>query len=657
MADSLDSEAFGISRRPSSLDDEQLEILQELHTPLEDLYPEEFERYLDLFYRYWPKKPYHYRRSYDSGFVQAKGKYRTSSKDHKPGDSFARGCYPGEIAKMLDIEQWQRAKGKPYCQEHYWIGMHAPKASTLSAIDFDAKPTQLGYYTDLSTKLVYPVPLLTLEHFQMIKRIYDNFPGVVWCISSATLGLHVWHRYTRPIPLDHIHATMQSALYQIGLGGTEVHPMHGRCFRRPFGQDYYTITEEGLLGNWIKQLDHFQSATEAPSFKAIYRGLRGLMVASWKKCIGPQPQRTFQGNRAKLIASNSSLAVYYTSDNKLDLGVLGKHLGVLDEWAEGGFSTDVVSGSSTQVPEQPTFSSKPSQLVKEPSADLCAINLSEVCRQGWFKTCQSWAINGLPCHDSIFLVVSQLARWLFFIELWDLEHDRRVKKINDILTAYVLRKHNGFVSRITSGLHTEVIDHIPRIVETAINNTDAAGRQHFANTRRKRREGKYGEVIYLEPVLLSQESNDDFSKRVQHRVNPTGKKRILSSNLPLRQQQQEYAQSWNYIPDDTPLPQTLIDHIGEFYNKRHQRLQKRTMAKLIRFINDLYTSGGEFRRSLPALKKMGFSNDRSRQHVKNLERIGVIIVGGYYPAGGLGTRYALTPKAQQILDEERTPRQ
>ena len=100
---------------------------------------------------------------------------------------------------------------------------------------------------------------MPVEHLQAIKRIYDEFPNRIWCVSSATLGLHIWEKLPMLQDLTTIQVTTKTRLHKIGLGSTEVHPMPGRAFRRPFGQDYYTITDGGLLENWIDQLNFFEN--------------------------------------------------------------------------------------------------------------------------------------------------------------------------------------------------------------------------------------------------------------------------------------------------------------------------------------------------------------------------------------------------------------
>ena len=67
-------------------------------------------------------------------------------------------------------------------------------------------------------------------------------------------------------------------LAAIGLGNTEIHPMFGRPFRRPFGQDYYTITNGGLLSDWIEQLTFFENGEGRRHLKRFMRSIRSLLL-------------------------------------------------------------------------------------------------------------------------------------------------------------------------------------------------------------------------------------------------------------------------------------------------------------------------------------------------------------------------------------------
>src|SRR5438309_2040941 len=80
-----------------------------------------------------------------------------------------------------------------------WLGLHMPKYTRTDLIDIDAKKYLLGYFRDdfLGHGRLMPVVHLPLEHFQLLKRVYDAFPDRIWCVSSETLGVHAWRLHRR----------------------------------------------------------------------------------------------------------------------------------------------------------------------------------------------------------------------------------------------------------------------------------------------------------------------------------------------------------------------------------------------------------------------------------------------------------------------------
>ena len=130
------------------------------------------------------------------------------------------------------------------------------------------------------------------------------------------------------------------------------------------------------------------------------------------------------------------------------------------------------------------------------------------------QNCQLWAKNGLPCEDSLFLVVSQLARWLYFVELFHLPEDQRLEKIENILVQFCLTKNNGFISRLLADMQEQVVEHVHRAVESGITNADMQFKTYCAIMRQKREKGQYRQVIYLEPVLLGQDEQSSLSPPV-----------------------------------------------------------------------------------------------------------------------------------------------
>jgi hypothetical protein len=620
-------------------DDEWLEILQEEATPLETLWPDEFQRYLTRFYTYFKKTPFHARIRYGGGFICQRGKKKT-------GELFFRPCYPDLIAKMLEYERWQKGnhhkltRGGPFPPD-YWIAMNAGKRSTLKAIDLDNKDNILGYYRQGPAQDARPRPLVTmsLDHFQAIKRLYDAFPSHVWCVSSLTLGLHVWETYPHPRTIDAIHAANKPRLQTIGLGATEIHPMFGRPFRRPFGQDYFTITDKGLLTGWIDQLNYFENVAETPTFAAIYQELRSLLKSNWATFLN-YPQDTLQ------ITNRGAHQKYIYWKTFIDIKKFEEDLKLCDLWAEQGFPSTLPTSVNGGVALGGSCSKVVGSKQENEKHANCDVSLSKVCNNEWVQNCEQWAINGLPCHDSILLVVSQLARWFFFIEFWEMQQDERVEKAISLLTHLCLTKNNGFISRLEVGQVETVKEHIVRIVKTAIKETDTQGKMFFSNVRRKRATNQYRRVIHLEQAVLG-------DQKCISCPSPVGFT-LCCSDLPASKtpgDKRKWAEDWVFEPDSTPLPEELHKRIRVYYEEKQLRLYAPTIQKLTWFLNYLWKMGGEARLGIQSLKKMGFSDYQARQHIQRLKDMGLITDGGYSQVAAISKNYKLSKRTMAMFNK------
>lgn len=639
-------------------DEDRQAALEAETTPLEELLPEDFERYCNLFFKYNKRTPYFVRTSYGGGFVCPKG-------TNKNGEACYRPCYPGLIAKMLDLDHWNSLKPDKKQYKHFWIAMNAGRCSSLKAIDFDNKVNLLGYYHSAIDDLVRPLATLTLEHVQAIKQIYDAFPNHVWCISSMTLGLHIWEKLSGPLPLEMIDARNRPTLRRIGLGSTEIHPMHGRAFRRPFGEDYFTITDDGLLTRWTDQLDFFEFKAETPRFAEVYRAIRNKSGDLWnyfRRWGSPYSHAVMAATNRK----KPHLAKYCKSKDWISIEPAIEEFKRMDHWADKGFPN--LMPVSEPVPVEVKELGRSKNTPPPPKAGValapkrknttnCDINLSEVCNGQWIQKCQEWAEKGLPCEDSIFPVASQLARWFYFIEFFHLPKDERLERITGLLTHFCMEKNNEFISRLNAGLDHEVESHIERIVESAIRNTDTSGKSLFAIVRQKRERAEYSKLIWLESVIRGTGQEDtqvSNTKSYSSSSLPVGINEcctVLNSNSSATTRRKE-AEGWEFVPNDTPLPDPLIKGIESYYSKNNLTAYKPTMKKLIRFLNHL-AKNGEARLSGKSLRKMGFSNHGQRQHIKHLEKAGVVTIGTYSTSQALGTLYRLTKRAKEMFEAER----
>jgi hypothetical protein len=327
--------------------------------------------------------------------------------------------------------------------------------------------------------------------------------------------------------------------------------------------------------------------------------------------------------------------------------------------------------------------------VAEPDAtDMpCDIDMAKVCNGQWVQHCELWARNGLPCHDSIFYVCSQLARWLYFVELYHLPKEERLSHIPELLTAYCQTKNNGFISRWDAGQQRAVIGHIKRAIHTAIRHTQDG--LTFTRIRQKRATGQYRRVIHLEPYLkgepvvdqgipAAQEKNSQFSpsfccaslccsstdhtpEEIRHlnkswwqdyeAGTTSDGPPVVSPNSEARR---NTAEAWHFEPDHTPIP-ALETIIIAFYERNGWRVYDTTLRKLIALINHLASQGGEGRIGVASLAKMGFPDDTARQHLKRLESAGIIhIFNDYCPAAGRSKRYKLTKMAMEAVTKKTT---
>jgi len=642
-----------IRRQPPSdygLDDEQRAMLEELRIPPEKLYPDEFRRYVDLFHKYLPKRPFHHRFRYGEGFVCAKGKYK------KTGEKYDRTCCPALVGKHLDYWRWKQRRDEKDCPPNYWIAMLPGKKSALKTIDFDNKQNLLGYYSDV-THAPRPLPTLSLEHLQAVKRLYDAFPRRIWCVSSATLGLHLWQRMPFPMAVEAIQATDHPTLKEIGLAGTEIHPMHGRCFRRPFGQDYFTITDHGLLESWIEQLDYFEQTAEPPTFNAVYQALRSLLVKEWEGY-----QATGKMEKVGLTGGKPHLLKYHRGNEVFSTKQLEDDLDLLDTWADRGFPRRLATSEAVLSDLCPVDSPRHQHPVADRLQDTsryekpgagCDIDLAAVCDGRWVQTCEKWARNGLPCADSVFTVVSHLSRWFFFVEWWEMPEDMRLEKVVSLLSEFVLAKNNGFVSRLSAGHEQDVVEQVRRTVPCAVSKVDDSGKWQFMRVRQKRRQGRYKRVIFLEPVIRGKARQDVKTDLKEITPSPPVGLNICWSDLENTtnaSDRRTKAEEWKFVPDDTPLPDDLKVAIEKAYRESGKRLYKPTIRKITSLVNYLRSKGGEARLGVKALAKMGFPDGDQRRHLGMLADAGIVRkVKGYSPVLAQGLRYRLTKRTMTMF--------
>ncbi len=476
---------------------------------------EHFKKYFDLFVKFAPSRSFNIKQSYSKGFIEKKTKNRIDSQ--KFYNSIKKELTERHLDPVL-WSNWQKADGKQFCPDHpIWLATHAQKYVNCDAIDIDAKDHIIGYYADPERKYCsfMPVISLSLAHIKKLKKLYDQFPGRVWCISSESLGIHAWRHYEKLQSLAAITAVNKELLHEIGLKSIEVHPMEGRCFRRPFGIDYATITPTGLITDWKDQLDYFINDKRTPSFQRICLTLVQKMTEQFNKWANSSAILDDSKHALRLLDK-----VLYVKDKKKEMQA---NIRKIKEWlneklsehsGQKSISDDVlkitVNDSVTSIEQYITsddvLKNKANDSVTSSVFPNLHVNTSGN-KANWYQTVLDLACNGLVEDDSIHFAIYHLSKWLYFIELYDLDENARVLKINELILYYITNKHNNFVTRINNGNMNVVIDHAYRSIVSAIKVKDANSLVLFSNIRTKINNNQYKNQIKISDAIIGKFSN------------------------------------------------------------------------------------------------------------------------------------------------------
>ena len=399
------------------VDDDWLPILQEE-------WDDHFQRYKELFITYCRRAPYHVKTSYRGGFV-ARTKRRQDGSLYNPPlyDALAdmlvtKHLDPYRYRYVHDDGLWKR--------EEFWLGLRIGKRTRVKLIDLDNKHNILGYYDGHFCDFPRPIVNYTLEDFQRLKRVYDFFPRHKWCISSATMGLHVWELLPSPQTAEDIERQNRPRLKTLGLGKCEVYPspqLQDQCVRRPFGKDYYSLTEDGPVDNWMWQLDYFESSA-FPSFSAIVDGIIRRLHFEWA---------AYDRLNGLLVEANPNSP--YVFEDLVDTRQLRRDILKVIRWRKQGFPEASLPPLCSVIKDDPgTGHGDPlghdatipllclKSVIKEaaPAANVSwDIDLRDVNSGQWVESCVEWAGSGLPGEDTLMPVVANLARWFYYVELID----------------------------------------------------------------------------------------------------------------------------------------------------------------------------------------------------------------------------------------------
>lgn len=489
---------------------------------------EQFQRFYDRWIKFWPgnsKVGYHVKGSYRTGFFQRK------IKDKKTGGKRTAvlwGDNKLELAnRHLDHGAWQDRLGhepKWYEQHPIWLGLHIPKFTNVDAIDLDTKHLNVGWYEE-TQGWWRPVVHLTLDHIRMLKTVYDAFPDRIWCISSATLGLHAWDVHERLQNSLELHADNKRRLTDIGLGSVESHPMPGRCLRRPFGQDYKVITPTGMLDRWTDQVDYFEDDRRTPGFDQIVRSLIRTAVVDWKGWKRAGCFRKKEGNP--------------------NLSRFSESVQQIKEWMNDPSPTARASISVSNLP-----GTKP-KLKRPVEFDYSASRFGR-----WPQAIEQWATHGPTDGEKWDVVAVELAKWLTWVELYGQSSDDVLDLLKKWFEARVGSKSSRWPSQREQIF--KQLARIERSVRTLDQETKEQSLELFCRVRQKRQTGIYSRLITVSGLMRGE------SPQRETNHSPSPRMLICFSSLPCTvvQRIQKVAGRSKVIPFATAVIKHLYQRKG-----------------------------------------------------------------------------------------------
>jgi hypothetical protein len=533
----------------------------------------------------------------------------------------------------------------------FWFGTMAGEKTYNDCIDLDShdqmgwNPLPTMWHSSRTGSVNGPyswryVPVMrpTLRFFQMAKLIYDHFPNRIWAFSSANFGLAVWKVHARPELTHVVYRKVEASLRAAGLN-VEHYPTPaktglGKCHRRPCGMDSAVITDNGLITESIQQVRLYMSPPPTPSFQTIleacFEGLRRSYDHFMSE--GESISHIRMPKDEKKILVESCL----------------EGIEVVRAWAKGGYQID-----RELISEQGSVASTSdnSELyhIKVSSEELCDTNFSDsipvddypaffwqvdlraVAQSGqWVQFTKFLVETGIPVEDKLSEVVSALALWFGFVELFGQDRDR----IKNVLRTFVLIRHNEKVSRLLAGQTEDVVSHVDRIVDHVLENETAEGKQVFAEIRQKRATSQYKKVYFSESQIL-RVRQDSISQ-----INETDiKSYLICRGLISDSKAEEAPSEWNYEPDDTPLPEVIMNRIVVAFRESKRQLRKNksgkhhTLDSITRLFNYLFCGRkcGTRRAGRDLLAKMGLPKKTSELSavITILTENGLLYKGGY----------------------------
>ncbi|MBX7105379.1 MAG: hypothetical protein K1X57_14945 [Gemmataceae bacterium] len=571
--------------------------------------------------------------------------------------------YPGLVdslaEKHLDFDRFARfhpEKDRLHPRDDesaFWVGTMAGPTTLTHTIDIDNHayigwtpvptrwhPSRTGFAPGPWSLRDLPVIRPNLSFFQMAKRVHDHFPNRIWSFSSANLGLGIWRLFRSPQQTQALYQQQARRLSIAGVPLLEHYPKPatgaslGKCHRRPCGLDSSVITPTGIITDPIEQIRWFMSPGPTPTFSQI-------LAAYWQ---------ALDHMYTAFMACGESLAHTGLSVT-LKAALVDECRKVIAQvkcWEANGCPLDeglpeqILSNTDAEttcyVPPTSLLTNvcslrEPVVLSQAEVPDCFEqVDLPTIVNNGqWLQFIHYVVKNGIPAKDKFFEVISTLAKWFVFVEMYG----DALSDIGAVLKQYVLSKHNNRVTRLNNGQITEVFGHVDRILTSVVKDESPTGLALFEDIRRRRTTGHYAEMWSFAPQIM-RETTTTSSSSLSNMLLPS---HLICGSLTQPPDAVTVPTKWTYEPDNTPLPDFVVERIRSAFQARNRQLRKGkdgsfpTLNAITRFFNYLFSGqkSGTRRASRELLIKMGFpTNGQRRSPIINLlVSSGLVTKGGY----------------------------
>jgi len=558
--------------------------------------------------------------------------------------------------KHLDFENFCRSRGDKdrlapeMWESAFWVGTMAGTRTPTHTIDIDLHD-QIGWYSiptrwhSSRTESVdgpysyrdIPVVRPNPRFYQIAKIVHDSFPNRIWAFSSGSLGFAVWKLFSKPDLTHVVHRKVAARLMKVGLPWLEHYPLPvkssaklGKCHRRPCGADSGIITPSGVITDPIEQIRWFMQPQGTPSFDRIVFEHVNALMRSYRAFLSlgesVDHNRIARHDKVQLVQECwqvvEDVKKWLKEGCPIDPSIV---------WPEGqdtketsSLCTHILNSTVVEAVEgEEEVEEKGSVLGNGLFPDsFWNADLPQIIESGqWLSFVKFVVENGFPVEDKFFDIISTLAKWFLFVEFYGCGEDQTIA----LLTTFVLTRHNGKVSRLSTGDH-DVIEQIARIVKS-VSDSSEKGASFFEDIRRKRATGRYAHTWNFAAEILRSSQDPNVSE-------------IHTTSDITDVQNGELESGWTYIEDNTPLPDFVVEKIRTEFQRAGRQIRKRNgefpvISAITRFFNYLLSGRkpGQRRCGRELLKKMGFnSRGLDRTAVINLlVKAGLVIRDGYSP--------------------------